>query len=489
MNNFNLFTNTNYNNLDRPTNYQSNNYINNNFNPISNINSNIQNNEIESMNKINDTTTSNYFNHFISKPNIINNNYDLNNNLELLDETDSLIDKLKNNLISANSDTIKLINNPNINYFDHNQNKIYQNKIYQKDENKNYQIDENLNKNENKNYQKDENLNKNEINSSQIVQPYIDWDKHEKPNLYYNNLVKDGKTEIMTEYIVNIDSIDRDIETYKNPFNYKVYFKSYQNQQGAVINRNFKNIKYIDLESIILPRKFYIDKKSLDITTIDSNIINIFSLNNKSGDIFQLSDLKDYVIIDFYIENDIKTLIYMLKPLTSNITMDSCWEISYNNNYISYFYYSLNNYSLEQDKFLLLYIDEINETNKLSSNNQIEKAFSILYPDFTNGDYYYLETRFIEKTYRFSNLGNLDSLNIKICNSSGNLININNDSIDKNVKTSNSCYCFNQLTKTYEKKYNCVCSYIRHPYYLKLQNNILFKIGVIETDIDKRVFN
>ena len=51
------------------------------------------------------------------------------------------------------------------------------------------------------------------------------------------------------------------------------------------------------------------DKKSLDISTIDPNILNIFSLNNNSGDIFQLSD-KDYIIIDYYIKDNIKTLVY-----------------------------------------------------------------------------------------------------------------------------------------------------------------------------------
>ena len=388
MNNNNIkkFIQTSLPNYDRPTNFQTNDFNNTNFNPVTNLN----NTDIIISNNNDQTMTNNYFNHFIQKPNIINNNIDINNNFDLLNDTDLLIDKLKSNLITSNSDNIKLINNPNNNFFNHNNNKI--------SSNINYTTELGSNK-----------INTDEFkqNNSQITQPYIDWDKHEKPQLYYNNLVNDGKTEIMTEYIINIDSIDRDINSYKNPFNYKIYFKSYQNQQGAVINRNFRNVKYIDLESIVLPRKFYIDKKILDITTIDQNITNIFTLDNKSGDQFQLSDNKDYIIIDYYNKNNIKTLVYMLKPLLNiNTTMDNCWEISYDgNNYLSFFQFSLNNYSLEQDKFLLLYIDEIKENNKLSSNNQIEKAFSILYPDFTNGDYYYLDTRFIEKTYRFSNLG------------------------------------------------------------------------------------
>jgi hypothetical protein len=227
--------------------------------------------------------------------------------------------------------------------------------------------------------------------TSQIVQPYIDWDKHEKPELYYNNLIKEGKTEIMNEYIVNIDSIDRDINRYPNPFNYKVYFKSIPNQTGAVINRNFKNVKYLDLQSMILPRKFYINKDILDINTIDNNINSLFNPNTKSGDLFILSD-KEYLVIDYY-NNDIKTLVYMLKPNNNFISINECWEISKNSsNFIYYHHFFLDNYSLEQEKFLLLYIDEITDNKKLSSNYNIEKAFDLILTSMidTKMSYYHM---------------------------------------------------------------------------------------------------
>ena len=453
-NNIELFTTNNIDFLNRPSNYNTNNYLNNSFNPISNINLLNETNDLINFFKksnINDTINNDYFNHYISKPS--NNTSSINpiklpltewppqdkNNLDLYDSDKVLTDIKSNNFNSSsniNDNTIKSTNEF----------------------------------------------------TSQIVQPYIDWDKHEKPELYYNNLIKEGKTEIMNEYIVNIDSIDRDINRYPNPFNYKVYFKSIPNQTGAVINRNFKNVKYLDLQSMILPRKFYINKDILDINTIDNNINSLFNPNTKSGDLFILSD-KEYLVIDYY-NNDIKTLVYMLKPNNNFISINECWEISKNSsNFIYYHHFFLDNYSLEQEKFLLLYIDEITDNKKLSSNYNIEKAFSILYPDYTNSEYYYLDTRFVEKTYKFSELGNIDNLTIKICNSQGVQLNINQSALDNNIKTLNSCYCIDILTKTYNKKYNCCCCYFRHPYFLKNQNNLLFKIGVVETDIDKRVFN
>ena len=69
---------------------------------------------------------------------------------------------------------------------------------------------------------------------------------------------------------------------------------------------------------------------------------------------------------------------------------------------------------LENDKYLLLNINEINNNYNYSTNQNIQNSFGILLPNLLNGDYFYLDTKIIEKTYRYSDLGNIEQLTIEI---------------------------------------------------------------------------
>lgn len=94
-------------------------------------------------------------------------------------------------------------------------------------------------------------------------------------NLIHNNVGSEIMDESIVEYKIIIDSIDRDIKVYNSPFDFVVKFgaqsngfvryNSYKNgnltaensyMKGApqpYINREFKNIKYIKLDTIVLP--------------------------------------------------------------------------------------------------------------------------------------------------------------------------------------------------------------------------------------------
>jgi hypothetical protein len=93
----------------------------------------------------------------------------------------------------------------------------------------------------------------------------------------HNNLHDNLLSEHVTEYFINIDSDDRKIETYPDPFNYVVTFKSlgkstykpFKKKNGdfngfenielpetpaPVIMRQFKNVKFVKLDHIVLSR-------------------------------------------------------------------------------------------------------------------------------------------------------------------------------------------------------------------------------------------
>lgn len=62
----------------------------------------------------------------------------------------------------------------------------------------------------------------------------------------------------ITEYKIDIDSVDRDIRYWPNPFQFNIKFGipcSANGQFDILINQYFENIKYIRLENIILPQK------------------------------------------------------------------------------------------------------------------------------------------------------------------------------------------------------------------------------------------
>lgn len=101
-------------------------------------------------------------------------------------------------------------------------------------------------------------------------------------NMCHNNLNNNLLAENVTEYTIDIDSSDRDITVYPNPFKYNVIFapvtngsvvrreewvdprnksagmrvveEVYQGPPSPYIRKQFKNVKYIRLESVSLPK-------------------------------------------------------------------------------------------------------------------------------------------------------------------------------------------------------------------------------------------
>ena len=90
-------------------------------------------------------------------------------------------------------------------------------------------------------------------------------------DIWYNNLGQNILDHTIKEYSLIIDSTDRDYVRYPNPFYYKIILKPIFDIKGldvdgneipmrGVINRDFKNIKYIKLDTIVLPKKYKISE-------------------------------------------------------------------------------------------------------------------------------------------------------------------------------------------------------------------------------------
>jgi len=450
----------------------------------------------------------------------------------------------------------------------------------------------------------------NSNNMSQPIKSINEYDFNKDQFLDRN--VK-GVKEGVFEYVIYINSADRDCLTYPNPFNYRVEFNPSNTTKNAYISKYFKNIKYMHLKSVVMPRKYYVINKATNliydssITSQDfvdacSNVqinqpicnytkqqgiityygtvfyFTFYSMKintsyyylctysifldthyKQKADITKLvgvytadintwlntnnisvplilspnitisisptpmTYINSWILIDntplytnqvyyqpptpppsiFDPYPDTPPLVLQSQTLNGgkikfckqddhfNELIDQTFEFTYDvNNLIvpnTFNYYILLGTSLEDDRYLLLSVPEIDSMYEYSTDQNIETSFSVLFPDYVNGDYYYLDTADHEKVFDHGSLGNLSKMTIDYKNSSGvpltcSTINI----IDYDITTpNNACICsFDTYTGEKIRNYQCSHSYLRHPAFEKLQNTLTMKIGVLEGNQD-----
>jgi hypothetical protein len=157
-------------------------------------------------------------------------------------------------------------------------------------------------------------------------------DFRNKNMLLHNNVADNILSEYVAEYHVHVDSGDRSISVYPNPCKFTVTFggsgpqevkqrfieKSKDGTQnifydkvlipgtpGPVIQRKFKNVKYIKLDYLIMPKTFAL--------TVDASGIYHFS-----------TDTNDLITKYKYIIIKIKELSSQRIVSTNNIITDDC---------------------------------------------------------------------------------------------------------------------------------------------------------------------
>lgn len=163
--------------------------------------------------------------------------------------------------------------------------------------------------------------------------------------------------------------------------------------------------------------------------------------------------------------------------ITTRRTYEFNTELNSNAGLLDFYYFSTK--SLDTDRYIMLNIEEINDNNVNSTNSALRDAFCLLSPDSYGELHYYASTNYQDKIYKMSNLGNINRLTLSLKDSYGNQLIMPN--LDFNISTGKSCNCDGT-------DYGCPCTYIRHPFYKWLQVQYMLKLGVVETEIDKKIF-
>ena len=138
-------------------------------------------------------------------------------------------------------------------------------------------------------------------------------------DLLNNNLQNILLNEEIREYTIIIDSKDRNYQIYPDPFSYEVKFnplpKSREKVNGKyvtyeepspVINDSFKNVRYIKLETIILP--FYTKIKQVEKEDDEGDMVKIWNVDTKkllSDNLYTVLSIGEYKDVNYRSTNDV----------------------------------------------------------------------------------------------------------------------------------------------------------------------------------------
>lgn len=245
----------------------------------------------------------------------------------------------------------------------------------------------------NKNFSQN-NFNNNYKPSEQVIEKY---NFRNNNDLVHNNVAENVMSEHIAEYQINIDSNDRAINTYPNPFRFSITFEGIgrsvdknneiiEGSPSPVINRSFKNVKFIKIDYLILPRTIMLNKKD--------NKYNL-SLDEK----------------------------YELSPVfgPNNLTING---------------------------YLIIRIKELGSNRILSTNNVIGNNSFVIYPDKLLGrDFVLWVPANGSRIFTNALLGNLKKLTIEILDPNGNQIAVT-DSDFKEVDFRKTINPVDELTKS-----------------------------------------
>jgi len=276
----------------------------------------------------------------------------------------------------------------------------------------------------------------------------------------------------LVQYGLNIDSADRSLLAFPNPFQFNITFNGDKNSNQPVIQKKYKDIKYLKLETVTLPNNYTIKQTALsrdaDYTTIKTYYgINYPYLSNNDVHTIVLSASTVTIrVVSIYVSGSNWTINYIIND-DPTIVYEMNQGTTYNKYNID------TSISIIGDRLFYIYIPEI--TNYVYTTNSDKVTFiatcigtnsytvlNNIYPPFI--------------FYKDSILQNALKYTVKITDRYGNQYVTNN--LDTRANTS-TCDC---QTST---DYSCRCSYIRNPYYLKLQVSLQFKFGIFEDDLYK----
>ncbi len=298
-------------------------------------------------------------------------------------------------------------------------------------------------------------------------------DTKNKHNTLYDNLNENLLKESLKEYRLNIDSIDRDMRIYPDPFNYIVSLGPITNSGISDSNIISKSSIKQDLKTELKNQrkkgqniqKNYLEqeeKRFLEITKYQEpkqNEIYVFD-NPEAIKEYTLNlerSFNPYIIRDFKNINYIKLDCVVIPKYTSiciNENWDFCRKFQHKKNYIKdeydrikdyvilndrYIPNEKNEYNPLGDRFVQIYIKELQSTRNFGTNPTTDKSFILIFDKILGALYLKLIPYSATKIYKESLLGNLTKLSIQFYNSWGEPLKINTECID---------YEINQISNT-----------------------------------------
>jgi len=354
--------------------------------------------------------------------------------------------------------------------------------------------------------------------------------------------------ERLCQYGINVDSADRNIISFPDPFQYNIIFNGDRYSNQPVIQKKFKDIKYLKLETISLPDQYSIKKEVLTINPDIANLRTYFNTHyhdielntiytipmalppiyyipvskyinwiytitiNDSTIIFKQNQSyldsnsnlsnEEYTTIYNYINKNYSTLVsgtYTIPSIDSPVIINQI-EINWIINYII----NDNPDTLNGDSSIVYEIDNIGSYNKyyIDTTKKIsdDRFFYVYIPEIKSQNYTTSSDNvtFIVNctgTNDYTLLNNVyptfmfykDS-NLELANKYTVKI---TDRYGKVYKVNNMDYNANieNCNCQNEIDYSCRCTYIRNPHYIKLQVSLQFKFGTFEDDLYKELLN
>ena len=285
-------------------------------------------------------------------------------------------------------------------------------------------------------------------------------DTKNKHETLYDNLNDNLLKESLREYRLNVDSIDRDIELYPDPFNYVIHLGPVTNSgiNASVSRTNIKN----ELKTL--------GKKNKNIRHTDTPVSQVYSnieennqikdaLNNKIFIFDNPNAIKEYTVklersFNPYIIKDFQNVSYVkldcaVVPKYNSICINSSWDFCRKKHHKKNFfkdeydrikdYIIMNNryipndrddYNPLGDRFIQIYIQELRSTRSFGTNSITDKSFILIYDKTLGALYLKLIPYSASKSYKDSLLGNITKLSIQFYDSWGIPLKINTSCID-----------------------------------------------------------
>ena len=284
---------------------------------------------------------------------------------------------------------------------------------------------------------------------------------NKKPDFTYKNNTLDENIgnpvnkDTITEYRLNIDSIDRDIGLYPDPFQYKVTFGpivnsgistlSLKEELKAELKKNSKT-KISNNPNI---RSKIDDNVEDDILLFGSSPNFIINYENRQKKIFNPYISRDFINIKFI------RLDNIVLPRFSSVIINYDWRYCdssckdecppscsmnikddldrhFQNNLSCYRYIpNVNDTSLLfTDRFVMVNIPELSNRQNLATNPINDNSFTV-FPDRVTGILYYRGNPYYAvKIYQDTALGNITTLTFSFYDSWGNQIKLNTNCVN-----------------------------------------------------------